>query len=286
MFTIFTIPKPFIGHNGVIQRNAIGSWLKLHPAREIILFGDEVGVAEIAQSFNLKNIFTIEKNKYGTPLLHHVFDNAQDVAKHDTLIFCNTDVILIDDLIGAVDKLPKTEFLACGRRWDVNITSPIDYSDTQWMDKIIELKRSSGILHGFAGLDYFIFKKNTIEMRPFAVGRPGWDNWLIYYARSRGIPVIDTTSAITAIHQNHDYSHSQFGLKKKVVGPEQNMNVKIAGGLINMMTLREANFLMDGQSIKPPQFPRRIYPILSSLLIWRILLSVRRKILLKVDSLK
>ena len=27
MLTIFTIPKPFIGHIGVIQRNAIMSWL-------------------------------------------------------------------------------------------------------------------------------------------------------------------------------------------------------------------------------------------------------------------
>ena len=31
MLTIFTIPKPFVGHIGVIQRNAIISWLNLSP---------------------------------------------------------------------------------------------------------------------------------------------------------------------------------------------------------------------------------------------------------------
>ena len=41
MLTIFSTPKPFRGHIGVIQRNAIESWKRIHPDVEIILFGDE-----------------------------------------------------------------------------------------------------------------------------------------------------------------------------------------------------------------------------------------------------
>ena len=48
MFTIFTIPKPFQGHIGTIQRNAIQSWTLLHPRPEIILFGSEAGTAQVA----------------------------------------------------------------------------------------------------------------------------------------------------------------------------------------------------------------------------------------------
>jgi len=37
MLTLFTIPKAFQGHTGVIQRNAIRSWTLLRPECEIIL---------------------------------------------------------------------------------------------------------------------------------------------------------------------------------------------------------------------------------------------------------
>jgi hypothetical protein len=278
MLTIFTIPKPFKDDIKTIQRNAIGSWVKLHPTCEIILFGDEDGVAETADLFNLKHVSEIVRNEYGTPLLHNVFNGAQEVAKYDTLMFCNADMIFTDDLIGAINNLPKTEFLACGRRWDANITEEIDYSDAHWMDKILKLKKSSGILHGFAGLDYFIFKKKTIDMRPFAIGRPGWDNWLIYDVRSRGIPVIDTTAVITAIHQNHDYSHSKFGEKKRVGGPEYDGNIKIAGGLTNMLSLRDADWVLTKDGLNRPSFPRRTYSLLSLWYPWRLLLATKRKL--------
>ena len=55
MLTIFAVPKPFRGHIGVIQRNAIRSWTLLRPACDIILMGNEEGIAEIAAEFNRYN---------------------------------------------------------------------------------------------------------------------------------------------------------------------------------------------------------------------------------------
>jgi len=49
MITFFTTPKPFRGHIGVIQRNAIHSWKLVHPEAEVILFGNEEGAAEVAR---------------------------------------------------------------------------------------------------------------------------------------------------------------------------------------------------------------------------------------------
>ena len=46
--TFFAMPKAFRGHVGMIQRNAIGSWLRLTPRPEILLFGDDEGIAEFA----------------------------------------------------------------------------------------------------------------------------------------------------------------------------------------------------------------------------------------------
>ena len=73
MLTIFTVPKPFKEHIGVIQRNAIYSWTQL-PGCEIILFGDDDGVAETAEEFGVKHVSDIEKNEHGTPLLDFVFE--------------------------------------------------------------------------------------------------------------------------------------------------------------------------------------------------------------------
>ena len=41
MITFFTTAKPFVGHSGVIQRNALKSWMLVHPFAEVILFGNE-----------------------------------------------------------------------------------------------------------------------------------------------------------------------------------------------------------------------------------------------------
>ena len=48
LLTIFTTPKPFRGHEAVIQANALGSWVRLHPAVEVILIGEEHGAREFA----------------------------------------------------------------------------------------------------------------------------------------------------------------------------------------------------------------------------------------------
>ena len=53
MITFFTTAKPFTGHNGIIQRNALASWTRVCPDAEVILFGDEEGAAETARELGL-----------------------------------------------------------------------------------------------------------------------------------------------------------------------------------------------------------------------------------------
>jgi len=55
MLTFFTTAKPFAGHSRMIQRNATQSWKRIFPDVGIILFGDEVGAAETAHEFALRN---------------------------------------------------------------------------------------------------------------------------------------------------------------------------------------------------------------------------------------
>lgn len=281
MLTIFTIPKAFKGNIRLIQRNAIQSWLKIDPEDEIILFGDDEGVAETAREFNILHVANIEKTELGTPLLSSAIDTAQKMAKNQILIYLNADIILTSDLISAIKQLKEPLFLMSGQRWDLNVDKEIDFNDSDWEDKLKEKAYKTGKLHGPKGMDYFIFPRNfpdIIKMPAFAVGRPGWDNWLIYRTRFLKIPMIDATEAMTIIHQNHDYSHSTFGKKGRVSGPEFKKNINLAGGFINMMTLRESNWILTKNGLIKPEFPVSIFADLALFYPWRFVLFIKRRI--------
>src|SRR4030043_774264 len=104
MLTIFTIPKPFNGHIGIIQRNAIQSWTRIHPDCEIILFGKEPGVEEVAAEAKARYVPEISRNNYGTPLLDYVFAEVHKTAQHRLLCYVNTDIILLSEFMKAVQR--------------------------------------------------------------------------------------------------------------------------------------------------------------------------------------
>lgn len=277
MITVFSIPKPFVGHTNVIQRNAIRSW-KASGFDDIVLIGDDHGVAAVAEEHGVGHVPAVEKNEFGTPLLSSAFAAAARVAKHDMLMYVNADIILFPQLIDAVRTVGLPRFLLSGRRWNLDLDTEIDFSRDRWADDLQQQVSRWGVLHGYSGKDYFVFTRNTVRMPAFAVGRPGWDDWLIYDVRHRGIPVIDATPAVTIVHQNHDYSHSQFGQTQRVGGPELKTNVDVAGGLFNMMTLRNADWVLDRTGLRRPALLLRIHSILSLYLPWRMLFGVIRTV--------
>lgn len=282
MLTIFTIPKAFKGNVSLIQRNAIQSWIKLYPKCEIILFGNDEGVAETAKELNVLHIPKIEKTEMGTPLLNSVIDIAKNIAKNEILLYINADIILTSDLTPAIKIIKEPLFLVSGQRWDVNINKEVDFDNPDWEKKIIEQIGKTGKSHGPQGMDYFIFPRNSadlIKMPPFAVGRPGWDNWLIYRAHFLKIPIIDASEEITVIHQNHDYSHSPWGKRGKVAGPEYNRNIKLAGGFINMMTLRDADWILTKKGLEKPTLFNRVFSVIFFFYPLRSLLALKRRIL-------
>lgn len=283
MLTIFTIPKSFNEHIDIIQRNAILSWTKLFPRCEIILFGNDEGVDKVAQEFGCLHVSEIEKTELGTPLLSSAIALTQKKAKYDILLYLNADIILMSDLIPAVQRLKIPLFLMSGQRWDVDVSEEIDFNNPDWENKLREKIREMGKLHGPTGMDYLVFPRNLpdkIKMPGLVVGRPGWDNWLIYRVLSLKIPTIDATKMITIVHQNHDYSHSKYGNSKKgkVGGPEAQMNIKLIGGFAKMCTFKDADWILTPEGPKPKTFFQRFFIRLSLLYPWRLALGIKRKI--------
>jgi hypothetical protein len=252
LLTIFTVPKPFKEHIGIIQRNAIESWLKLIPACEIILFGDEEGIKEVCDEFNLTHISCIKKNEFGTPVLNYIFDHVQKIAQNDLICYINADIILLSDVITTINRIPFDNFLLVGQRWNVNILSNIDYDGSQWELALRAFVRENhGDFNG--GIDYLIFPRNILgKIPPFAVGRAWWDSWMIYNARKLNIPTIDATQTVMAIHQNHSYTHVPQQKGDSYAGPESDTNFKLSGGRrIYLMNLDDADWIITSKDLIP-----------------------------------
>ncbi|MGH7682683.1 MAG: glycosyl transferase family 2, partial [Candidatus Eiseniibacteriota bacterium] len=204
MLTIFTVPKPFQGHIGVIQKNAIGSWRALRPECQVILCGDEAGTAETAAALGVETIPDVERNRFGTPLLSSVFAAVEAKARHDILCYVNADILLLSDFLDAARRCAaaRPRFLMVGQRWDLDVTEPIAFG-AGWEAELRGGVERAGSLHPPSGSDYFVYPRGALgELPEFAVGRPGWDNWMIYRARSLRWPVIDATESARIIHQN------------------------------------------------------------------------------------
>lgn len=261
MLTLFTIPKAFQGDTAIIQRNAIHSWIRLHPDCEIILCGDDDGVREAASKFRTRHIPYVTRNEFGTPLVDSVFENVEREARYPLLCYVNADIILMKDLISAVKSIRFHKFLMVGQRWDIDLVEPINFEKDGWEDCLWEHVDRNGSLQPPDGIDYFVFPRETIGiLPPFAVGRPGWDNWLIYRARALGISVIDATGVVTAIHQNHDYAHVKHGVNGTWEGPEARRNREIVGGWEYFFTIRDATHYFASSrsaSLGGPIFVRR-----------------------------
>ncbi len=249
--TIFTTPKAFRDHLAIIQRNAIRSWTLLPAVGEIMLLGDSEGTAAVAQEFGVRHIPQVACNEYGTPLLNSLFESAQAAASFPVLAYVNADIILLDDFAAAVQRISPPRFLMVGQRWDLDLNRPWDFTSPEWEARLHAYLAEHGNLHGATGIDYFVFPAGLwASIPPFAIGRTSWDNWLIYRARARGAAVVDATQAITAIHQNHDYSHVPGGSEKVWKGVEAQHNLELAGGQSRCFTLQDATHVLTPRGLE------------------------------------
>jgi hypothetical protein len=231
MLTIFSIPKAYIGHIGIIQRNALRSWVRLREDIEVILLGDEAGVAEAAREVGAVHVPYVQRNEYGTPLINSAFSSVARMANNPLLCYVNGDIMFTDELTRAVSSIRKRKFLMVGKRYNVQISEPWDFSDSQWSGRLLKFTRENGILYRDDAIDYFVFPRDSklTVLLPFAVGRPRWDNYFLFRCRKLGYPLIDATSVVTAIHQNHDYSHVPQQTGYLWEGPEADANIRLLG---------------------------------------------------------
>lgn len=252
LLTLFTAPKPFTDpHINIIQRNAFRNWMSLGDDVEVVVIGDEPGIGQTCKEFGLRHLPDVCCNELGTPLISSIFDLARSVNNSPLLMYTNADILFLPDLMDAVHQLAEEDrkFLVVGQRWDLDIKQPIDFSEG-WADRLQARIQSDGKLHGQWGSDYFIFPRTCFKQIPdFAVGRAGWDNWMIFRARWKHWKVVDATRSITLVHQKHDYSHLPGGIRHYYL-PETATNVEKAGGRRSIFKLSDATHVLSSGKLK------------------------------------
>jgi hypothetical protein len=255
LITLFTAPKPLADpHIAMIQRNAIKSWTLL-PEVDVILLGEETGLAEAAHELGVTHIRGVKRNEHGTPLISSMFRLARENLQSDLLCIINADMILMPDFVQAAKRAVqlKDQFVLLSQRWDLNVTEPIEFT-AGWQNRLSSLVHQKGSLHRPAGSDFFLFPRWTFhEVPDFTIGRAGWDNWMIYKARREKWPVIDCTPSVMIVHQNHDYSHLPGG-KPHYEHPDTNVNIRLAGGETNIRyTILDATHQLvpGGKLVRP-----------------------------------
>jgi hypothetical protein len=247
--TIFSAPKKFSDpHIAIIQRNAIRSWLNMGPDVKTLLVGEEPGMQNVADELGVTQLSQVKRNSWGTPLVSSIFQLAREASRSPYLAYVNADILLTPDFVDIARTVSSQvkEFLVVGQRWDLDVTQSLLF-EGQWDQVLKQRAKQEGKLHPPAGSDYFIFPRTLfIDMPDFAIGRAGWDNWMIYKALKSRWHVVDATHSLMIIHQNHDYSHLPGGVPHYDL-EETAINAALGGGYGNMFMTLDTNFeLVDG----------------------------------------
>lgn len=251
VLTIFSVPKPFEGQIGTIQRNAIRSWMRLDPSCQVIICGDEAGCRETASEFALDHVPDVATNEFGTPLLSSVFERAEKRARHGRLCYVNGDLILLSSFLDAIEwvdvSCPRS--LVVGEVTNLEIASElVDDGD---FEKLQRHAATSGEVRGRFGIDFFVFPRGSLGPLPdFAVGRPYWDTWMIWHARRLSIPVVDVSTSALVIHQAHGYGHVKQSTGPMWEGPEADRN-RALGVLEHLFSLDDATHRLIGTDLVP-----------------------------------
>jgi hypothetical protein len=248
VLTLLSTPKPFRGHFGVIQRNAIESWTRLEPRPDIILFGDDEGTAEICAELGLRHVPDVATSDEGTPLISDMFLQGQHLATTPMVCWANADVIFTDALprAAALAAARSADTYVVGQRTDIDQTTPLPFADG-WQQTLVERGAREGEVKPRNWIDWFLFTRGLFEtLPPFAIGRPGYDPWLIWKADELGADVVDATRFVPALHQRHDYSH--VGSREAVfTGGEAKRNASYVTDWRQYRSIAHATLALDAE---------------------------------------
>ena len=258
MLTIFASPKAFAGEFDLIQRNAVASWTRLQPTPQVLLMGNESGTKAACRELGVEHVPDVRLSEFGTPFADSILELAEQRARHPYLLWIAADTILCDDLMPALTRVGRRfeRFCMVAGRYRLAPPGPIDFDDERWQQRL----RSAAIGplgEDVSAGDFFLFPKSLWgAFPPFVEGRTALDGWMMFRALETGAALIDATSVVRTLHQDHSYGHHPDGEAGVWFGPEARHNLALARK--RFLTRENADWLLTEQGIRrPPRSFRR-----------------------------
>jgi hypothetical protein len=139
-----------------------------------------------------------------------------------------------------------------GRRWDLDWEQPLDFSQASWPESMRGHALRANVQRPGNYIDYFVYSRGVCDgLLPLAIGRFSWDNYILWHARSRGAELVDVSSAVVAVHQNHDFSHHPQGMTGIREGPERKRNREMVGAWWRLYTIEDATQILAADGLRP-----------------------------------
>jgi predicted O-methyltransferase YrrM len=118
--------------------------------------------------------------------------------------------------------------------------------------------RERGQLYLLSGMDWWAFRRGLYDhMPPLLVGRTAWDNWLLAAALDRGIPAVDASRYVLAVHQGQSQRLDPSNAERVY-----NSDLYQQAGLQARGELPETDWLLDGAGVLVPRTSKWGRPVL------------------------
>jgi len=231
---LFSSPKPRREDTEAVQISAFRSWRRIFPKSRILLFGDGVTWDTFAREEGLELAGPLPLGTEGGEVIQFLFEKVSVLAGDGMAMYLNSDIFLDLSAPAAVASLESLRgpWLASARRCCLSQwAGPVLEKEVNWK-MFYARARKEGVWGEACAMDMFLFRKLSFQTMPaFLIGHMGWDNWMVYHARSQNIPVIDISKAMRLIHCAHDYSYAKGNsAPSRRDGPLEEANLKMLGG--------------------------------------------------------
>ena len=267
---LFSSPKPFRPDTEAVQRSAIRSWRAAFPEAKIFLFGRGKALAETCREEEVALGGALEDGPQGGEIITSMFRQVSDRFSGQAILYLNSDIFLKPTAQESLQPILERPgpWIASTRRWCLPRFEGGVLGGSQW-DSFWEKSSLQGRYGEACALDLFLMRDFPLEkMPPFLIGHQGWDNWLLFHARMRDLPVIDLSPVLQAVHCDHDYAYASQNTRiDRRDGPLEEYNMGLLGKDSHRFHLGHATHELSEEGLRPTT---GWAPRLRSFELWRI----------------
>ncbi|ELT89173.1 hypothetical protein CAPTEDRAFT_221789 [Capitella teleta] len=214
LLTLFTTFKPSKDRRNV-YRSIIRNWGLMRPAVQPVLYATpdtDHSLSDYARQHGWDVYPVPRSNRFKTPFLKDMYLHAEKHYRTHFYGYSNGDLLfdqgLLDTLTDLHTALPHNRSMVVGRRtnyvlkdFDKDLEDLTTIKDFAAAQK--ERAESVRVFKAVA-IDYFISNRGGVNWQKlpnFVIGRAGYDNYLIFFARKHcKAVVVDASRTIRALH--------------------------------------------------------------------------------------